>query len=478
MTRIVILLLVTGMLGREALADLSACVDATCRVYGATGAVGTGCTFDETGEEYLVLTNAHVVGQGEGGEVACEFWRNGYSLGRVKAQVVREWRSASPSRDIAIVAVSKKNLSEAAAIVPLGPRGVSLESRTVLSVGCAMAKWPTAWKGHVLEADGGIVSFVPTPADGRSGSALFNEDGSMIVGLVTWRSADNAYGIAMHLGEIYAAFDGQTTSPLLSHETGAGGIQLVQHPSAPACVHGVSLTQFCPDCRDSDRTLPLAPFSQQEPRGGERKLFGDGAYQPWSGARGSGRGSGSGGALGSPPPDLSSFASKAELTAVESRLTHSIQKVQQQLDKLEGQTQTALTQTQQTSAQLDVQKKSSETTRESIFKRLEEFASREELIAKYEEARLAGADAGREAARRVALAVIAEKLGEPAAGALWNSLIAALGISGPIGIGLIALGWLVRRRLSRRITTRLRGGGEAPRSEPFRGNAAGPSDRG
>jgi hypothetical protein len=469
MRRGALTLILIGLLCQPAAADLARCLDATCRINGPGGVVGTGCAFDETADSYLILTNAHVVGQLEGTSIACEFWKNGYSLGQVEGKVVQAWRLGS-MRDIAVASISKSKLTVRPAIVPLGPRGAELSSRTVVSVGCALGGWPTAWKGHVLEAGSATVWFLPTPADGRSGSALFDEAGRMIVGLVGWRAADGDYGIAMHLGEIYAAFDGkppvQTTAV-----TEAAPMAPVQYTSASSCIHGLPLSQLCAECQGScDRRLPFGLFGNRRTPQEEEKVkpFGDGAYSPWSG---SSEGE-SGGAVGPAPPDLSSYATRSELTAVESRLNQSMQQVNQRLGSLETQTQAALDQSQRASVQIEAQKKTSESNHTSLLQRLAEFASREELVAKYQEAREAGAEAGREAARKTALAVVAEKLGETGGMALWHTLLSALGISGPIGIGLAALGWFVSRRAGRRIVQRSRGAEEAPPQAPFRGQSA------
>jgi hypothetical protein len=242
-----------------------------------------------------------------------------------------------------------------------------------------------------------------------------------------------------------------------------------QYTSASSCIQGFPLGQICADCQGNcPGRFPFEFFGDRLAPHEEEKVkpFGDGAYNPWSGSR---EGE-SGGGVGSAPPDLSSYATRSDLTAVESRLNQSMQQVNQRLTSLESQAQTALDQSQRASAQIEAQKKTDESNHTSILKRLTEFASREELVAKYQEARDAGAEAGREAARKTALAVVAEKLGETGGMALWHTLLSALGISGPIGIGLAALGWFASRRVGRRIVQRSRGVEEAPPQAPFRGS--------
>jgi len=182
---------------------LSDCVDAACRITTPDGSRGTGCVFEIQGGMVYLLTAAHVVGQSPA--VECEFWCQGHQSrplgGRVTAR--------STAADAAIVALPESAFAgRLPAAVPLAPRGYTLRpGQTLASVGCANGGWSTAWKGHALDCRDDELRFVPVPANGRSGSALFDADGQHLVGVVRARTGDDSEGIATPLATIYRAFD-------------------------------------------------------------------------------------------------------------------------------------------------------------------------------------------------------------------------------------------------------------------------------
>lgn len=197
----------------QSCADISDCIEATCRIsmkIGEESHVGTGTIFERRGDDYLILTNAHVVGTSK--TVQVEFWRMGYQTPKpARGSVTHRWLIDGAHRDIAIVSVPAAYFGDyEPPTIPICPRDYKQQTRTVLSCGCARGSWPTAWRGHVTGTrDGASVEFTPSPANGRSGSALFDPTGSMIVGLVAWRDDEKGVGIAMHAGELYRTFDGK-----------------------------------------------------------------------------------------------------------------------------------------------------------------------------------------------------------------------------------------------------------------------------
>jgi len=182
---------------------LSDCVDAACRITAPDGSRGTGCVFEIQRGVVYVLTAAHVVGQSP--SVECEFWCQGHQSqplgGRVTAR--------SAAADAAIIALPDAAFAgRLPAAIPLAPRNCTLRpGQPLASVGCANGGWSTAWKGHLLDCRNDELRFVPVPANGRSGSALFDGDGQQIIGLVRARTGDDSAGIATPLGTIYRAFD-------------------------------------------------------------------------------------------------------------------------------------------------------------------------------------------------------------------------------------------------------------------------------
>jgi len=183
-------------------AATSAYIDATCRVSTPDGGRGSGCVF-EIGQGYVyVITAAHVVGSYS--EVSCEFWREGHQSTPIPGQVIL--RATEQDADAAIVALRQSQFGGLLpTVVPLAPRTWAVQpGQTLLSSGCARGAWSTSWKGHALGYRGSDLYFTPAPAQGRSGSALFDAEGRQIVGIVRARTADDQAGIACSLQALYA----------------------------------------------------------------------------------------------------------------------------------------------------------------------------------------------------------------------------------------------------------------------------------
>ena len=200
-TAVLSIVLAAGSTCRGAISD---CIDATCRITAPDGGRGSGCVFEISGGQIYVITAAHVV---EGTTtVQCEFWRQGHQSQPVAGRVLNR----SETADAAIVAVAATSLDGVLpAAIPLAPRNYVLPSgATLTSVGCANGAWSTGWKGHLLECHDGELRFVPVPAGGRSGSAIFDAQGEQIVGVLRARTGDNSQGIANDIQTIYRAFDG------------------------------------------------------------------------------------------------------------------------------------------------------------------------------------------------------------------------------------------------------------------------------
>lgn len=204
-------------------AGLDDCYRATCRVEMGTHS-GSGCVFKADAERIYILTNAHVAGTTRGGQARVVFNREGYE-GSIPAMV--EWgvlgdgkpdgrdRFGQPldsSPDVAIISVLKSNLDGyEPPVIPLSSQDEATGS-TLMSVGAPRGEWMSAWTGHLTANNGDLLSFLPAPAPGRSGSALFNASGTSIVGLVTWQTASG--GGAQSVAAIRRAMgEPQTISP-------------------------------------------------------------------------------------------------------------------------------------------------------------------------------------------------------------------------------------------------------------------------
>jgi hypothetical protein len=209
---------------------MSDCIDATCRITGADGGVGSGCVFEISQGRVFVLTAAHVVGKDRA--VRCEFWRQGHQSLPLTGQVV----ARSENADAAIIAVPAEVFGGVPpSAIPIAPRDYAVPAGTTLSsVGCANGTWSTGWKGHALGYSGGDLRFLPVPANGRSGSAIFDGEGKMIVGVLRARTAENTEGIATPTRSLYDAFSFSTSSK--RGDAAADAVQ-VQCPSG-SCPNG------------------------------------------------------------------------------------------------------------------------------------------------------------------------------------------------------------------------------------------------
>ena len=135
----------------------------------------------------------------------------------------------------------------------------------IISVGCASGAWATAWKGHALGTEGGDLHFVPAPANGRSGSAVFDAEGRRIVGIVRARAADGSDGVATSVQAVYRAFDAAFSGarPRTPACMAGGG-----KPALVQCPNGQCPNGQCP--LQNDRyLLPYRQKQAEQDRGGQ-----------------------------------------------------------------------------------------------------------------------------------------------------------------------------------------------------------------
>ena len=292
----------------SAAAETHAGFEAVCRISN-TNSKGTGTVFSETGDSYRILTNYHVVANAQ--TVGVEFWRNGHLSRSIPGKVI--WTSFlnNANRDMAVVEVPKAAFGSLKPhIIPLAARGTVIPIRgTITSVGCASGAWATAWEGHVLTHRGPVYDFVPAPAGGRSGSALYSKDGKTIVGLIAWRAAGDTHGIAMTLEEIYRAFEGKGPVPAT---IGHGGREIPigwdtsTDGLVPVCHDQPMLVYEVPVCGGGGMGgvggMGMMPFVETQPTyvwdGTQWVQCGPGGCQPFGGGgRLQGNGPFSGGGL-------------------------------------------------------------------------------------------------------------------------------------------------------------------------------------
>jgi len=203
-----IIMAIISALSGTAKASMTDCIDATCRISASDGGVGSGCVFEIGQGRVYVLTAAHVVGKDRA--VRCEFWRQGHQSQPLAGQVI----ARSETADAAVITVAEAAFDGVLpCVIPIAPRDHAVSAgATLSSVGCANGTWSTGWKGHALGYNGGDLHFLPTPANGRSGSAVFDAEGKMIVAVLRARTVNDSEGIATPVQTIYDAFSIKTNA--------------------------------------------------------------------------------------------------------------------------------------------------------------------------------------------------------------------------------------------------------------------------
>ena len=203
---------------RRAEGSLDDCHDATCRVMtsitAGERALGTGCVYAKHEGYFFAITNAHVVGSKQ--TVYCQFWKDGHESKPLPARVVRRVSTETPTCDLAVLAIEESAFGGyPPKVIPLAPPNrVMQKGETVTSAGCAKGAWATSWKGHVIGYSEDRLLFLPPPAGGRSGSAVFDAEGEQIVGLLFARAGGNSHGLACSVRAIWPhLFETSTQCP-------------------------------------------------------------------------------------------------------------------------------------------------------------------------------------------------------------------------------------------------------------------------
>ena len=256
----------------SAVASLHECYDATCRVH-VSGHAGTGCIFAADDTHYYVLTNAHVTRQGDKPRLV--FVMRGAERS-VDAETV--WHSYAAleqgyHRDIAVMKIPRAAFGDyTPSVIPLAEESFALaENQEITSVGCPGGGWVTAWKGHATSLTTDAMNFVPPPMGGRSGSAIFDADGTKIVGLLAWGGGGE--GTAQTIGEIYRAMRGEAAKLYTEQPREAARIVLAGHnsrakklPEPLAPLADIAPRQApCPNCPPVGPSPIRPPARPQQP---------------------------------------------------------------------------------------------------------------------------------------------------------------------------------------------------------------------
>ena len=205
---LLIVLIASVLVCGNAVASMDDCFRATCRINVSGGqdeTKGTGCVFDsDTGGNVWILTCRHVVNSGT--QYKLDFWSEG---GPQFEPVNATLAFLVPQCDSAVLTVPREVFgSNVPTAIPLSQHSPAAGEK-ITSVGCANGSWATGWQGHVLGYSTSrepAMHFLPVPADGRSGSAIFNADGTEIVAVLFARLNDSTQGLAVPIEDLTGQF--------------------------------------------------------------------------------------------------------------------------------------------------------------------------------------------------------------------------------------------------------------------------------
>lgn len=502
-TKLLIRMLAVQLVLQAAIVAACACAsaaepdyfDAAVRVRCGNG-IGSGMVFAIYNGWAWVLTNAHVADAGVGGTAHVEFWRNGVQSDPVSGTIAWGSLIETQSRDMAVVAVSLDRLGGIAPhVVPLAPPEASPPPGAIVrSIGCPRAEWPNSWKGRVLGRDSHVIYFEPAPIGGRSGSALLNEDGTAIVGLIAWRGGEDAgaeglnrgiaHGVAMDCADIWDAGQGRPPRGMRAATIVDAYPLLAAHWKPPNlfCAQWDQGGQWCPPGYGRS-PYGQQPYSNQQPYG---QYGGQYRGNPWPINPEQ--------APGNPPAAQPNYATKDDLTKSQQEQD---QRLAAELGKLRDDFGQRLGAVEQLGATLqhsiDHMSRSyaDELTRST--KRIEEL--NRSTLTRVDEVERTTAERDGELQQRIeelptvdlvhrAIADSAKRIlesrGAATAGTaataggllgvpLTGLLVTALGITGPLAIAIPIGAWLVSRRLKPRVERVIErvGGGGADAAPPF-----------
>lgn len=178
-------------------------IDATCSVNR-----GSGVVFGQDQTHVWIISAAHcVLNEKEVLEdTYVRFFNTGKGSELMKAEVLWYKYSKGTTIDLAILKVEKKKFGSYPVPNPIPIASADKKVKTgdvVLSCGCPGKNyldrnWPTAWKGHITSVSSRTFKFKPTPLPGRSGSGIFNKEGTHLIGIIIWRD-----GTTVPLDKIY-----------------------------------------------------------------------------------------------------------------------------------------------------------------------------------------------------------------------------------------------------------------------------------
>ena len=253
-------------------------IASTCRVVTPIGgklAVGTGfCIANEP--EVWILTNAHVIQKGT--QHSTEWYWEANKSVRIPATLIQTWDTET--LDLALLKIDRAWFGERVPpAVRFAPADyVAPKDSMVWTVGCPGGAAPTALRSTIVryETQRAGMELLPRVESGRSGSGVFSDDGTHLLGIVdSWDEKTGDYGCALYVSQIRVLlkppvdkprlFDGSLLKGCQGGICGNRGQQQQQAATPPGT--GRAYPQLPPlKGIDDVPPLPLAPLVDEEAR--------------------------------------------------------------------------------------------------------------------------------------------------------------------------------------------------------------------
>jgi len=249
-------------------------IASTCRVVTPIGgklAVGTGfCIANEPA--VWILTNAHVIAKGT--QHSTEWYWEAKKSIRIPATLVQTWNTET--LDLALLKIDRAWFGERVPpAIRFAPADyVAPKASMVWTVGCPGGAAPTALRSTIVryETQRASMELLPRVESGRSGSGVFSDDGTHLLGIVdSWDEKTGDYGCALYVSQIRALlkppvgkprlFDGSLMKRCQSGICGNRGQQQQQAAIPPGT--GRAYPQL-PPLKGIDDVPPPLPLSSEE----------------------------------------------------------------------------------------------------------------------------------------------------------------------------------------------------------------------
>lgn len=209
-------LLILASFSNSSDAGIDSIANSICRVNNGHGFC-TGWCYKEDADHYYIITAGHFTG---GLTDDMDIKVNLYHSGEIKtvcAKKVFHIYEEKTVNDLSVVKIKKTDLGDYPKL-GLVKFGSSSNSKIIWTYGCPDGKWPTAFKGRYLAQSKDYVDmfdFSPPIIPGRSGSPVFNEDASEVIGMIIMVSVEQdmfgrdipEYGIASSIESIKKILD-------------------------------------------------------------------------------------------------------------------------------------------------------------------------------------------------------------------------------------------------------------------------------